>query len=84
MAQVAQHKQVLCVTHSAQVAALAQNHFLIRKETEGERTFTRVSALSEQERIEEIARIIGTDQISELTLQNAKEMVERGKNPVFS
>ncbi|WP_195542605.1 DNA repair protein RecN [Massiliimalia timonensis] len=82
--EAAQHRQVLCVTHSAQVAALAQNHFLIRKETEGERTFTRVSALSEQERIEEIARIIGTDQISELTLQNAKEMVERGKNPVFS
>lgn len=80
--QVAAHRQVLCVTHSAQIAALSQNHFLIEKKTAADRTYTQVISLSEEEKIREVARIMGTDHITDLMLQNAKEMVQQGKSGV--
>ncbi len=76
---VAKHRQVICVTHLAQIAALADTHFLIRKEFTSEKTFTKVHKLDFEGRKQEIARIIGTDQITELTLQNAEEMLKQGK-----
>lgn len=77
--EVARRRQVLCVTHSAQIAALAENHLLIRKQTQDDRTFTRVFPLDEQGRVEEVARIMATDQITDLMLQNARQMIEAGK-----
>lgn len=76
--EAAGSRQVLCVTHSAQIAALAQNHFLIRKETSGQRTYTSVTPLGIEERIGEVARIMATDTITDLMLQNAREMIENG------
>ncbi len=68
--------QVICVTHLAQIAALADNHFLIRKQVADGRTYTNVESLSFEGRKYEIARIIGGSNISELTLKNAEEMLK--------
>ena len=69
-------KQVLCVTHLAQIAACASHHLLIEKQVEGERTFTRVYPLDAEERCEELARIIGGD-VTLSALQTAREMLEK-------
>ncbi len=80
--EVSRSRQVFCVTHSAQVAALAHNQLLIKKRTENDRTFTDVLPLDEKGRIEEIARIISTDKVTELMLQNAADMLNDGKKTV--
>ena len=72
---VAQHKQVLCVTHLPQLAALADTHLLIAKEERGGRTFTTVTPLELEGRKQELARIIGGANITETTLKNAEEML---------
>lgn len=74
--QVARGRQVICVTHLAQIAAAADNHLLIEKETDGIKTVTKVKKLSENERERELARIIGGDIITESTLRSAKELIE--------
>ena len=76
--EVAASRQVLCVTHSAQIAALGQAHFLIRKETAEGRTRTRVLPLDLEGRVEEIARIMSTDNVSELMRQTARSMLCEG------
>lgn len=77
--EVAGSRQVLCVTHSAQIAALAENHFLIRKETLGDRTYTNVTPLDLDGRVGEVARIMATDTVTELMLENAREMIRNGQ-----
>ena len=72
---VAQHKQVLCVTHLPQMAALASTHFLISKEERGGRTYTMVTPLDLEGRKQELARIIGGAHITETTLKSAEEML---------
>ncbi len=72
---VARHKQVLCVTHLPQIAALAENHLLITKEERQHRTYTIVEPLSLNGRILELARIIGGTHITETTLKSAEEML---------
>lgn len=78
---VAGHRQVLCVTHSAQVAALAQQHLLIYKQTDGERTYTRVKPLDDAGRIGELSRIMGTGRDSDAVRNTAREMLAEGKHP---
>lgn len=68
--------QVICITHTAQIAACAQNHLLIEKTVREGRTYTEVHPLSQQERVHELARIISGDRITELALANAKEMLQ--------
>lgn len=72
---VASHKQVLCVTHLPQLAALAQVHLLIAKEERNGRTYTTVTPLDKQGRIQELSRIIGGANITEATLKSAEEML---------
>ena len=72
---VAAHKQVLCVTHLPQLAALANTHFLIAKEERQGRTFTTVTPLGIEGRKMELARIIGGTNITETTLKSAEEML---------
>ena len=72
---VAKHKQVLCVTHLPQLAALAENHLLIAKEERGGRTYTTVTPLDIEGRKMELARIIGGANITETTLKSAEEML---------
>lgn len=72
---LAREKQVICVSHSPQLAATADNHFVISKSTEGERTVTEVKKLSQDERIYEIARIIDGNSVTETAIMHAKEMM---------
>lgn len=72
---VAQHKQVLCVTHLPQLAALAQTHLLIAKSEREGRTYTTVTPLDVEGRKMELARIIGGATITETTLKSAEEML---------
>ena len=72
---VAQHKQVLCVTHLPQLAALAQTHLLIAKGEREGRTYTTVTPLDLEGRKRELARIIGGTHITETTLKSAEEML---------
>lgn len=76
--QAAGSRQVVCVTHLAQIAALADQHFQIRKKAFGGRTFTQVKKLDMQGRIEEVARIMSAGEITDLTLQTAHEMIVNG------
>jgi DNA repair protein RecN (Recombination protein N) len=72
---VAQHKQVLCVTHLPQLAALANTHLLIAKSERNGRTYTSVTPLDIEGRKKELARIIGGTNITETTLKSAEEML---------
>ena len=76
--QVAAHHQVISVTHLPQIAALADSHFVVRKEVEKGRTFTHVERLSERERVGEVARMLGGVKITDQARRHAEEMV-RGK-----
>ena len=73
---VAEHKQVLCVTHLPQLAALATSHLLIAKEERAGRTYTSVTPLDLEGRKQELARIIGGAVITETTLKSAEEMLK--------
>ena len=72
---VAQHKQVLCVTHLPQLAAMGDTHLLIAKTERGGRTYTTVTPLDLEGRKRELARIIGGANITETTLKSAEEML---------
>ena len=74
---VAVNKQVLCVTHLPQLAALASTHFLITKEERQGRTYTTVTPLDLEGRKKELARIIGGSNITETTLKSAEEMLKQ-------
>ncbi len=74
---VAAHKQVLCVTHLPQLAALASTHLLIAKEERQGRTYTTVTPLDREGRKQELARIIGGTNITEITLKSAEEMLDQ-------
>ncbi len=77
MRQISIGRQVLCVTHLAQIASLADNHLFIEKSTRDERTFTSVRLLDMSERINEVARIMGGDVITDATIQAAKELIKQ-------
>ena len=74
---VASHKQVLCVTHLPQLAALADTHLLIAKSERDGRTYTSVTPLDLEGRKRELARIIGGANITQTTLKSAEEMLRR-------
>ena len=73
--QTAQGRQVICITHTAQIAAQADTHLLIRKNISENRTYTEIDALNGEGRVRELARMISGDKITELALANAREML---------
>ena len=73
--EIGENRQVLCVTHLPQVASLADHHFRISKVTDGKSTRTALQALSKDERIEELARMLGGVEITAKTLEHADEML---------
>ena len=77
--KVSKLRQVICVTHLAQIAAAAEGHFLIEKSVSGGKTYTKVELLNENERIKEIARIMTGAQLTENTISSAKELLDRSK-----
>lgn len=75
--QLSKNSQVICITHLAQMAAFADNHIFIDKKIKEGRTFTEVRALTENERIDELARIIGGNEITDIKRKMAKEMLDK-------
>jgi DNA repair protein RecN (Recombination protein N) len=69
------NRQILCVTHLPQVAAQAMHHFQVQKTTQKKTTQTAITKLHQEERIQEIARMLGGVQITEQTLAHAEEMI---------
>ena len=76
---VSRQHQVLCITHSAQVASYADAHYKISKEVVDGMTYTRVHKLDHEGRVMELARIIGGEKITELQKQSAEEMLARAQ-----
>ncbi len=78
--RVSRDRQVVCVTHLAQIAARANNHLLIEKSQQQGRTYTSVRTLQSDERIREVARIMSGTEISEKLYDSAKELLDRSSN----
>jgi len=76
MAVIGQHRQVLCITHLPQIAAMADTHFEIEKHVEGTETITQIHPLEGEESVRELARLLGGAEITPAVLGNAREMKE--------
>ncbi len=75
LSELSAERQVLCVTHQAQIAAFADNHLFISKSVHDDRTFTRVDPLDDEGRVRELARIVGGEEITESALNHAKQLL---------
>lgn len=80
LAQVAKSRQVICVTHLAQVAAYAGHHSRIYKQVEKERTYTHVEVLDREERVRELARINAGENITDIAMESARELLTLAGN----
>lgn len=78
--EVSKSRQVLCVTHLAQIAAMGNSHFKISKSVRDEKTFTKVEELDHEGRKQELARIIGGTEMTKASLDYAEEMLRAGEN----
>ncbi len=74
MAEISADRQLLCITHLPQIAAMADNHYLIEKATDGVKTVTKIERLTEERSVEELARMLGGASITDAVLENAAEM----------
>ena len=74
MAEISRSRQVLCITHLPQIAAMADAHYLIEKSTDGVKTVTKIEKLPMERSVEELARMLGGASITEAVLENAREM----------
>lgn len=73
--QLSEHTQILCVTHQAQVASQGRHHLVVQKKTSGKTTRTTITRLNDQEKVKEIARMLGGDQYTDESLAHAEQMV---------
>ena len=76
MYQVSIKHQVLCITHLPQIAALSDNHYFVSKKVENGKTFTQIRMLNEEDKVCEIAKMIGGDNLSDVAIDNSREMVK--------
>ena len=76
LSNIAKHHQIICITHLAQIAAMAESHYVIEKQTDGKTTQTIIRVLEDSESIDELSRILGGAEITERVRENAKEMKE--------
>jgi len=76
MASLARHHQIICITHLPQIAKFGDHHLRISKHVTGGRTRTTITPLAENERVEEIARMLGGEEITRATIAHAREMLE--------
>jgi DNA repair protein RecN (Recombination protein N) len=77
--EVAKHHQILCITHLPQIACFGNKHYRVVKSVSGDRTVTSVDILSEEERLDEIARMLGGAELTKKTRDHAREMLERSR-----
>lgn len=80
LADVAQHRQVICITHLPQIAVFGQTHYRVQKVVENERTHSTITALSKKDRLEEVARMLGGAKISAKTRAAAQELLREAGN----
>jgi DNA repair protein RecN (Recombination protein N) len=76
--RVAVKRQVFCITHLPQIASMAASHYGVSKSVKKDRTSTEVKLLDKQERVDEIARMLGGKTITDATITHAREMIVRG------
>ncbi|MCR4833134.1 MAG: DNA repair protein RecN, partial [Butyrivibrio sp.] len=74
LGELAMGRQIICITHLPQIAAMADNHFMIEKGLDEGRTVTRIYALSEEDSTKELSRLLGGEEITDATIQNALDM----------
>ena len=79
LSQISRSCQVLCITHLAQIASMADSHYLIEKKVIDDQATTQIRELNEEDSIEELARIVGGAQITDTVRGSAKEMKELAK-----
>ncbi|MGD8407597.1 MAG: DNA repair protein RecN [Thiohalophilus sp.] len=77
--ELAEHRQVICVTHLPQVAALGAHHFQVSKRAASDVTISEIVELSNEQRVDEVARMLGGIEITEQTLSHAREMIDRAQ-----
>jgi DNA repair protein RecN (Recombination protein N) len=77
---VSQHQQILCITHLPQIACFGDRHYRAVKMVSGERTVTSIDILSEEDRLDEITRMLGGSELTEKTREHAQEMIELSRN----
>lgn len=77
--ELASHRQVLCVTHLPQVAALGEHHFQVSKRAASDVTISEITELTPEQRVDEIARMLGGIEITDQTLSHAREMIDRAQ-----
>ncbi len=79
MVLISEAHQVFCITHLPQIAALADVNYLIEKNSDEVNTFTKVKKLKDDEVEQEVARIIGGIEVTDITIENAREMISKAK-----
>ena len=79
---IGKSRQVICITHLSQIAAVADSHFLIEKSAENESVKTRIRLLNEEDSVKELARIVGGDKITSSIMESAREMKEMAKSEI--
>ena len=79
LAHLSRHHQVICVTHNPQIAAMAEGHFMIYKEEREGRTVTRIKALEDQERKQELARMLDGGSADPISLRHGESLLERAE-----
>lgn len=82
LVDISYEKQVICITHLPQIASFGDCHYLVEKEQRGEEVKTFLSLLSEEERILEIAKMTVGEQVSDISLRNAKELLDKNKRRI--
>jgi len=74
--QIAEKRQIICITHLPQIAAFGKHNYKIEKESDDKMIYTKVTKLSEEEKVLEIARLLGGVNVTEKTVESARELVE--------
>ena len=77
--KMADSHQIVCITHLPQIAACADRHYILEKRTEGDETFTTLREIKGDERVDEIARLVGGRRLTETTRENARELIKQAR-----
>ena len=79
LTEIAEKHQIICITHLPQIAAFGEHNYKIAKSSDADRTYTTIDALSDDEKTQEIARLLGGTNITETTLESARELIDASK-----
>jgi len=79
LTEIAEKHQIICITHLPQIAAFGKHNYKIAKSSDDDRTYTTIDALTNEEKTQEIARLLGGTNITETTLESARELINASK-----